>query len=167
MAVHSGDAGEQGELTIPSPRLTFACELDTGRLADLSADSAVVDDLLALGAPVALMCSDFKRRARGRGPAAERGRRRGGGDPVAAVGGGLLLHRRQRRLGGGLLSAMGSVDMPARAGVGRRRPGHRARRPHLPADHGRPMGAGTDAAPRLLDPARPARSRAAYRELVE
>jgi hypothetical protein len=41
------------------PQLTFACELDPARLAGLFADSAVIDDLLALGARVALMCSDF------------------------------------------------------------------------------------------------------------
>jgi hypothetical protein len=43
----------------PPPQLTFACELDPARLAELFADSAVVDDLLALKARVALMCSDF------------------------------------------------------------------------------------------------------------
>jgi hypothetical protein len=41
------------------PRLTFACELDPAQLADLFADSSVIDDLRALGARVALMCSDF------------------------------------------------------------------------------------------------------------
>jgi hypothetical protein len=41
------------------PQLTFACELGHARLAELFADSAVVDDLLALNARVALMCSDF------------------------------------------------------------------------------------------------------------
>ena len=56
---HMGDAGVGGELTVPPPLLTFACELDPARLADLFADSAVVDDLLALDARVALMCSDF------------------------------------------------------------------------------------------------------------
>jgi hypothetical protein len=44
---------------LPSARLTFACELDRARLADLFADSSVIDDLLALNARVALMCSDF------------------------------------------------------------------------------------------------------------
>jgi hypothetical protein len=44
---------------LPPPRLTFACELDPARLAGLFADSAVIDDLLALDARVALMCSDF------------------------------------------------------------------------------------------------------------
>jgi hypothetical protein len=44
---------------LPPPRLTFACELDPDRLAALFADSRVIDDLLALGARVALMCSDF------------------------------------------------------------------------------------------------------------
>jgi hypothetical protein len=41
------------------PRLTFACELNPSRLAALLADSSVIDDLRALGARVALMCSDF------------------------------------------------------------------------------------------------------------
>lgn len=46
-------------MTFPPPRLTFACELDPARLANLFADSSVVDDLLALKARVALNCSDF------------------------------------------------------------------------------------------------------------
>jgi hypothetical protein len=58
VTAHSG-AGARGELTLQPPRLTFACELDPAQLADLFADSAVIDDLLALGARVALMCSDF------------------------------------------------------------------------------------------------------------
>ena len=41
------------------PQLTFPCELGHARLAELFADPAVVDDLLALKARVALMCSDF------------------------------------------------------------------------------------------------------------
>jgi hypothetical protein len=43
----------------PAPRLSFACELDPARLVELFADAAVIDDLLALDARVALMCSDF------------------------------------------------------------------------------------------------------------
>jgi hypothetical protein len=46
-------------MTLQPPRLTFACELDPARLADLFADPQVIGDLLALGARVALMCSDF------------------------------------------------------------------------------------------------------------
>jgi hypothetical protein len=46
-------------MTLQPPRLTFACELDPARLADLFADSEIIGDLLALGARVALMCSDF------------------------------------------------------------------------------------------------------------
>jgi hypothetical protein len=46
-------------MTLQPPRLTFACELDPARLADLFADPQVIADLLALGARVALMCSDF------------------------------------------------------------------------------------------------------------
>jgi hypothetical protein len=33
---------------LPAPRLSFACELDPARLADLFTDAAVIDDLLAL-----------------------------------------------------------------------------------------------------------------------
>src|SRR5512140_333149 len=46
-------------MAVQPPQLTFACELDRDRLAGLFADPAVIDDLLALGARVALMCSDF------------------------------------------------------------------------------------------------------------
>jgi hypothetical protein len=59
VTAHHGDAGGRGEITLEPPQLTFACELDHARLADLFADSAVIDDLLALDARVALMCSDF------------------------------------------------------------------------------------------------------------
>jgi hypothetical protein len=40
-------------------RLTFACELDPARLTALFADDAVLADLQALGACVALMLSDL------------------------------------------------------------------------------------------------------------
>jgi hypothetical protein len=50
--------GKDG-LMLPPARLTFACELDRARLAGLFADPSVIDDLLALNARVALMCSDF------------------------------------------------------------------------------------------------------------
>ena len=46
-------------MMFPAPRLSFACELDPARLVELFADAAVIDDLLALDARVALMCSDF------------------------------------------------------------------------------------------------------------
>jgi hypothetical protein len=59
VTAHSGDAGARGEMTLQPPRLTFACELGPARLADLFADREVIGDLLALGARVALMCSDF------------------------------------------------------------------------------------------------------------
>ena len=59
MMAHMGDAGVGGELTVPPPLLTFACELDPARLEALFADSPIIGDLLALGARVALMCSDF------------------------------------------------------------------------------------------------------------
>lgn len=42
-----------------SPRLTFACELDAARLSDLLADPAVLAELKALNAGVALALADF------------------------------------------------------------------------------------------------------------
>ena len=56
---YNGVAPRAGELRFPAPRLSFACELDPARLVELFADAAVIDDLLALDARVALMCSDF------------------------------------------------------------------------------------------------------------
>jgi hypothetical protein len=44
---------------LPQPRLTFACELDASRLSALVADAAVIDDLRALEARVAMMLSDL------------------------------------------------------------------------------------------------------------
>lgn len=41
------------------PRLTFACELDPGRLTALFADASVIQHLQALDAHVALMLSDL------------------------------------------------------------------------------------------------------------
>lgn len=41
------------------PRLTFACELDRGRLIELFSDASVIEDLRALGTHVLLMLSDF------------------------------------------------------------------------------------------------------------
>lgn len=58
MTAQHGDA-ERGELRFPGLQLTFACELDPARLEGLFADPSVARDLLALGARVALMCSDF------------------------------------------------------------------------------------------------------------
>jgi hypothetical protein len=55
----SGDDAARGEMTLQPPQLAFACELDSARLPAMFADSSVTDDLLALGARVALMCSDF------------------------------------------------------------------------------------------------------------
>jgi hypothetical protein len=57
VTAHGG--GSQGGSALPPPQLTFACELDHARLAGLLADPQVIEDLLALGARVALMCSDF------------------------------------------------------------------------------------------------------------
>jgi hypothetical protein len=44
---------------VQPPRLTFACELDSARLAAMVADASVIEDLHALGARVTLMLSDF------------------------------------------------------------------------------------------------------------
>ena len=55
--------------------------LDPARLADLFADSSVIDDLRALGARVALMCSDSSD-----GRAAQVGRLNAAGVPVAWIG---------------------------------------------------------------------------------
>jgi hypothetical protein len=52
-------AAARDESTLPPPQLTFACELDPARLVELFADPQVIDDLQALKARVALMCSDF------------------------------------------------------------------------------------------------------------
>lgn len=46
-------------MTVRQPRLTFACELDPARLTTLIADDAVIADLQALAARVALMLSDL------------------------------------------------------------------------------------------------------------
>lgn len=46
-------------MTFSRPVLTFACELDPARLTVLFTDPAVIDDLVALRARVALMLSDF------------------------------------------------------------------------------------------------------------
>jgi hypothetical protein len=44
---------------LTQPRLTFACELDASRLGALVADAAVIEDLRALEARVAMMLSDL------------------------------------------------------------------------------------------------------------
>jgi hypothetical protein len=83
---YNGVAPRAGELVFPAPRLSFACELDPARLVELFADAAVIDDLLALDARVALMCSDFSDERAGVV-------RRLNRDPAAAAGRRLLLHR--------------------------------------------------------------------------
>jgi hypothetical protein len=42
LTAHNGEAGARGEIMLQPPQLTFACELDTARLVDLFADSAVI-----------------------------------------------------------------------------------------------------------------------------
>lgn len=46
-------------MTSSPPQLSFACELDTGRLTQLFADGSVIADLRALDARVLMMISDF------------------------------------------------------------------------------------------------------------
>lgn len=41
------------------PHLTFACELDRGRLTELFSDASIFEDLKALGGNVLMMLSDF------------------------------------------------------------------------------------------------------------
>jgi hypothetical protein len=154
-------------LTLPPPRLTFACELDPARLAALFADSLVTDDLLALGARVALMCSDFSDER------AEVVRRlNAAGIPVVGI---PLLP-----LAEGYYFTADNADLAARCyeewavwtgrhelvwdGVGLDiEPDARF---YLQIMDG-PWGLLPMLAPRLFDRARPARSKSAYRELVE
>jgi hypothetical protein len=148
------------------PQLTFACELDRARLAELFADRPVIDDLLALKARVALMCSDFSD---------ERARivRRLNAAGVPVVGIPLLP------LADGYYF---TADNAGQAAGSYQEFAEWTRRHNLVWDEvgldvepdGRiflqiadgPWGLVPMLIPRLLDRARPARSRAAYRELV-
>ena len=149
------------------PRLTFACELDPGRLADLFAGSAVLDDLLSLGGRVALMCSDLS-------------------DERAGV---------VRRLNAAGVAVVGIPLLPLAEGyyfTSDNAEGAAARfgewlawtRRHLLVWDGvgldiepdarfylqimdRPWGLAPMLLPRLLDRSRPARAQAAYRDVVE
>jgi hypothetical protein len=166
VTAHSG-AGARGELTLQQPRLTFACELDPAQLADLFADSAVIDDLLALGARVALMCSDFSDERAG-----VVRRLNAAGVPVVGI---PLLP-----LAEGYYFTADNADVAA----GSYRQFVAWTRRHELVWDGVGLDIEPDAAiylqimkspwglvpmfvPRLLDRARPARSRAAYQALVE
>jgi hypothetical protein len=166
MMAHMGDAGVGGELTVPPPLLTFACELDPARLEALFADSPVIGDLLALGARVALMCSDFSDQRAG-----VVRRLNAAGVPVVGI---PLLP-----LAEGYYFTADNADRAARCyeewaawtrrhelvwdGVGLDiEPDARI---YLQIVDG-PWGLVPMLAPRLFDRARPARSRTAYRELV-
>jgi hypothetical protein len=167
VSAHSGDAAARGEMTSALPRLTFACELHPDRLAELFADSAVIDDLLALAARVALMCSDFSderagvvRRLNAAGVAVV-------GIPLVPLAEGYYF----------------TADNAARAADCYRQFTAWTRRNELVWDgvgldiepdaqlylqimHG-PGGVIPMLAGRLFDRARPARSKAAYQQLVE
>jgi hypothetical protein len=150
-----------------APRLSFACELDPARLAELFADAAVVDDLLALKARVALMCSDYSDERAG-----VVRRLNAAGVPVTGI---PLLP-----LAEGYYFTADNAD---RAAGSYREFTAWTRRHELVWDgvgldiepDGRiflqivdgPWGLVPMLARRLLDRARPARSKAAYRALVE
>ena len=151
----------------PAPRLSFACELDPARLVDLFADSAVIDDLLALEARVALMCSDFSDERAG-----VVRRLNAAGVPVTGI---PLLP-----LAEGYYFTADNTDQAA--GCYQQRVAWTRRhqlvwdgvgldiepdaRIYLQIMNG-PWGLLPMLAPRLLDRARPARSRQAYKKLVE
>jgi hypothetical protein len=153
-------------LTLPPPRLTFACELDPARLADLFADSAVIEDLLALDARVTLMCSDLSEER-----AAVVRRLNAAGVPVVGI---PLLP-----LAEGYYFTADNADRAVRCyadwvawtrqhqlvwtGVGLDiEPDARIYLQIMD----RPWGLVPMLAPRLFDRARPARSQTAYQELV-
>ena len=167
VTAQDGDAGQQGELTVSPPQLTFACELDPARLEGLFADPSVTGDLLALGARVALMCSDFSDERAG-----VVRRLNAAGVPVVGI---PLLP-----LAEGYYLTADNADLAA----GRYREWMGWTRRHELAWDGVGLDVGPDArfylqimnnpwglvpllAPRLLDRARPTRSRAAYRALVD
>jgi hypothetical protein len=156
-----------GGLMFPAPRLSFACELDPARLAELFADAAVIDDLLALEARVALMCSDFSDQRAG-----VVRQLNAAGVPVTGI---PLLP-----LADGYYFTADNTSQAARSyqeftawtrrhelvwdSVGLDiEPDARI---YLQIMNG-PWGLLPMLAPRLLDRARPARSKAAYHELVE
>jgi hypothetical protein len=166
VAGRSDDFGAPGQVALGPPRLTFACELDPARLAALVAGPAVIDDLLALGARVALMCSDFSDERAG-----VVRRLNTAGVPVVGI---PLLP-----LAEGYYFTADNTEAAAECyrqwsawtrqhglvwdGVGLDiEPDARF---YLQIMHGA-WGLVPMLAPRLLDRARPARSRAAYQELV-
>lgn len=166
VTAHNGDAGAQDGIMPRPARLMFACELDPARLTGLFADSPVIDDLLALGARIALMCSDFSDERAG-----VVRRLNAAGVPVVGI---PLLP-----LADGYYFTADNADLAAGryqqwaawtrrhglvfAGVGLDvEPDARI---YLQIMDG-PWGLVPMLAPRLVDRARPARSRAAYRALV-
>ena len=166
MAGHGGDAGGRGGVTLPPPQLTFACELDPARLAALFAESSVIGDLLALQARVALMCSDFSDERAG-----VVRRLNTAGVPVVGI---PLLP-----LADGYYFTADNIGLAAdcyqRWAAWTRRHGlvwdgvgldvEPDARFYLQIMHG-PWGLVPMLSPRLFDRARPARSKAAYQELV-
>jgi hypothetical protein len=141
-------------LTFLAPQLTFACELDPARLAALFADSSVIDDLLALGARVALTCSDFSDER-----ASQVRRLNAAGVPVVGIPLLPLAEGCYREWAAwtrrhGLVWEGVGLDIEPDARI------------YLQIMDG-PWGLVPMLLPRLFDRARPARSRAAYRGLVE
>src|SRR5436190_18715434 len=156
----------KGGLILPPARLTFACELDRARLADLFADPSVIDDLLAINARVALMCSDFSDERAG-----VVRRLNAAGVPVVGIPllplaeGYYFTADNADRAAGSYqeFAAWTRRHQLAWDGVGLDiEPDARI---YLQIMDG-PWGLVPMLAPRLLDRARPARSEAAYRELV-
>jgi hypothetical protein len=167
VTVHGGDAEARSELTFPPPQLTFACELDHARLAGLFADSSVIDDLLALQARVALMCSDFSEERAG-----VVRRLNTAGVPVTGIPllplaeGYYFTVDNADRAAGCYREFMAWTDRHELVWDGVGLDIEPDARIFLQIMRG-PWGLAPMLAPRLLDRARPARSKAAYQALVE
>jgi hypothetical protein len=164
---YNGVAPRPGELVFPAPRLSFACELDPARLVELFADAAVIDDLLALDARVALMCSDFSDERAG----VVRQLNAAGvpvtGIPLLPLADGYYFTADNAGQAAGRYQqwvawtrrhelVWDSVGLDIEPDA----------RTYLQIMNG-PWGLLPMLAPRLLDRARPARAKAAYQELVE
>jgi hypothetical protein len=165
VTAHGG--GSQGGLTLPPPQLTFACELDHAQLAGLLADPRVIDDLLALGARVALMCSDFSDERAG----AVR-RLNTAGVPVTGIPllplaeGYYFTADNADRAAGSYQQFTAWTDRHGLVWDGVGLDIEPDARIFLQITNS-PCGLVPMLAPRLLDGARPARAKAAYRALVE
>jgi hypothetical protein len=167
VTVHGSGGEARSELTFPPPQLTFACELDRARLARLFADSSVIEDLLALQARVALMCSDFSEERAG-----VVRRLNSAGVPVAGIPllplaeGYYFTVDNADRAAGCYREFMAWTDRHELVWDGVGLDIEPDARIFLQIMRG-PWGLVPMLAPRLLDRARPARSKAAYQALVE